>query len=98
MPKQGRPRHSDPPVEWKVSLPASLAHRITLILADPLSGSTRYGSRSKLIELLLRNWLTSLSPPAKTEGQPAQAVEVARAESAEGGGADHTYATARSEE
>lgn len=77
MPKQGRPRHSDPPVEWKVSLPASLAHRITLILADPLSGSTRYGSRSKLIELLLRNWLASLSPPAKTEEQSAQAVEVA---------------------
>jgi len=67
MPKQGRPRHSDPPVEWKVSLPASLAHRITLILADPLSGSTRYGSRSKLIELLLRNWLTSLAPPKAVE-------------------------------
>lgn len=58
--KRGRPPLADPPVEWKVAVPSSLANKITLILADPMSGGVKYGSRSKLIELLLRNWLKDL--------------------------------------
>lgn len=60
----GRPQHTDPPVIWEISLPRSLTQKIEILLTDPLTGKTRYGARSKLIESLLLSYISSLSPPA----------------------------------
>lgn len=69
MIKRGRPPNAEATVEWKISVPLSIANKVTLILADPLSGSVRYGSRSKLIELLLRNWLNELTRDAQQSAE-----------------------------
>lgn len=53
----GRKPLTDPPVEWKVSLPSSLAAQIELVLLDPLMMKAGYGKRSALIASLLRDWL-----------------------------------------
>lgn len=57
---RGRPRKTDTPVEWKVCLPKSLADTVTLLLTDPLTQRAKFGSRSQLIEILLRNWIADL--------------------------------------
>jgi len=44
-------------VEWKISLPATLAARIELLLLDPGKLKPEYGARSRLIVELLENWL-----------------------------------------
>ncbi len=56
---RGRPQLSDPPIEWKISLPSSVAAQIELHLLDPLSGKPKHGARSKLITRLLRTWIKS---------------------------------------
>ena len=58
--RPGRPRKTDTPVEWKVCLPKSLADTVTLLLTDPLTQRAKFGSRSQLIEILLRNWIADL--------------------------------------
>ena len=56
MPK--RP-NADPPTEWKISIPTSLALEIMLYLPmDLVKGKTRHGARSALITRLLRDWLS----------------------------------------
>ena len=70
--KRGRPLNNEPSIEWKVSVPQSLANKVTLLLADPMSGGIRYGSRSKLIELLLRNWINGLITPSQASGEDGQ--------------------------
>lgn len=66
---RGRPKKHDTPVSWYVSIPSSLAAEVELILLDPLTGRPRFGERSQLVELLLRDWvekmrLTSGAPHA----------------------------------
>lgn len=64
--------------EWKISLPATLAGQIEMLLLDPITGKPRYGARRQLIEGLLTEWLAAqldqpldqpsgFKPPAITE-------------------------------
>lgn len=48
---------TDRPRAITIYIPSSLADRIDLLLADPLTGRTRHGAKSKLITRLLREWL-----------------------------------------
>ena len=54
----GRKPFADQPVEWKISLPGSLAAKVELILLDPAALRAGYGKRSALICMLLREWIT----------------------------------------
>ncbi len=54
---RGRRKLTDPPVEWKVSVPTSLAARAELILLDPVKQTIGYGERSKLLTKLLKAWV-----------------------------------------
>ena len=45
--------------EWKISLPATLAALIEVSLLDPITGRSRYGSRSNLIAALLTEHLNA---------------------------------------
>ena len=67
MAKTGKKPHSDPPVNWKLSLPQSLTASVALILSDPLTGLPKHGARSKLIEQLLREWLAKQAKSAIRE-------------------------------
>lgn len=49
---------TDRPTEWKLSIPSSLAARIELRLVDPLTGKPKHGARSRLVNELLRAWLS----------------------------------------
>lgn len=74
----GRPQHTDPPRLWEISLPSSLCTHIEALLRDPLTGRTRYGARSQLIERLLREWAArsaSAPLPAPTAPLPAPVPE-----------------------
>jgi hypothetical protein len=58
-----RLRKADPPVEWKLRIPTSLAAAVTRHLPwDPLTNRPRLGARSDLTVRLYRAWLTSLLP------------------------------------
>ena len=57
MARRGKKPHADPPVEWKVSIPTSIAAQVELILTDPLTGKPKHGARAKLIAQLLRTWV-----------------------------------------
>ena len=57
MAKRGKKPHADPPVEWKISIPQSIAAPVELILSDPLTGKPKHGARSRLLAELLNNWL-----------------------------------------
>lgn len=63
---RGRKSLSDPPTEWKVSLPSSVAAQVELRLVDPLTGRPRHGARAKLITRLLRGWLNTETGPQGT--------------------------------
>ena len=52
-----RSPHGEPLRHWHITLPESLANRVDLLLIDPLSGRVKYGSRSGLVERLLREHL-----------------------------------------
>ena len=62
-----RPKHSDPPVEWRVNVPESLAAQIELLLFDPVRNTIRYGGRSRLITALLREWAEKQRRPIPSE-------------------------------
>jgi len=51
-------RHSSElTIEWKLSMPATLAGRIENVLGDPVTGKPIYGIRTQLLTLLLERWL-----------------------------------------
>lgn len=53
------PRRGDEPyVQWKITLPASLAARVEIQLMNPTFGKPHYGSRARLVEELIRLWLS----------------------------------------
>ena len=54
MSKRGRPAYADPPVEFKIYIPASLAARIKLECYNPLRQNTRYGAQSAFIVAALQ--------------------------------------------
>ena len=57
MAKVGRKPFHDQPTKWNLHLPSSLAEQVEKALADPLTGKTRHGARSRLITRLLREWM-----------------------------------------
>lgn len=59
MGKRGRKAHIDPPVNFVLSIPQSLAAKVELLLYDPTTGKPAYGGRSALIQQLLREWVES---------------------------------------
>lgn len=56
----GRRAHTDPPINWALSIPTSVAAKTDLLLLDPLTNKPRYGSRSKLVTTLLRDHFRKL--------------------------------------
>lgn len=54
---RGRKAHSDPPVGWFVSIPGTLAAKVELLLFDPATAKPKYGGRSGLMQMLLREWV-----------------------------------------
>jgi len=54
--------------EWKLSLRAAIAAEVDLMLEDPLTRKPKYGSRSKLVESLLDEWI------ARQKGDPSGPV------------------------
>lgn len=64
-----REPHLDPPKEVNLSLPTSLVDEVDLLLFNPTRGKLRYGARSNLIAMLLRQWLDA------QRKLPAAAVE-----------------------
>ena len=52
-----REPHLDPPKEVNLSLPTSLVDEVDLLLFNPTRGKLRYGGRSRLVAMLLRQWL-----------------------------------------
>ena len=65
----GRPKLTDRPTRWSISIPQSVAARVELILSDPARGNFRYGSRSDLCTALLREWLANQTH-TEPEGDP----------------------------
>ena len=61
MARRGKKPHADPPTEWKVSIPTSVAARIELLLSDALTGKPKHGARARLITTLLTEWLATQS-------------------------------------
>ncbi len=54
-----RPRSTYLRADLKVSVPAALAAELDLLLEDPLTRRRKYGSLSRLVEALLREWLAA---------------------------------------
>lgn len=53
------PKHvNDPWVRWHINLPTSVAVQVETRLLDPVTGTVAYGARAKLMEQLLREWLS----------------------------------------
>lgn len=55
--KTGKKLHADRPVDWKLSIPTSVAAPVSLLLSDPLTGRPKHGARSRLVTRLLREWV-----------------------------------------
>jgi hypothetical protein len=58
MAKRGRPAYVDPPVEFKIYLPASLAARVKLECYNSLRQNTRYGAQSAIVAAALQEYFT----------------------------------------
>jgi len=56
----GRKKHSDKPSRFELSIPQSIYDKMELHLLDPVTGKANYGSRSKLIQMLLREYFEKL--------------------------------------
>lgn len=52
----GRPRKNIPTVDWKITVPVDVAAQVEELLMGR-NGRPKYGARSELIEVLLRQWL-----------------------------------------
>lgn len=56
-----KPRSTAILTEWKLSIPASLASRVDLLLLNPLTNKPRYGERSKITALFWETYLSQMS-------------------------------------
>jgi hypothetical protein len=57
--KRGRPAYADPPVEFKIYIPASLAARIKMECYNPLRQNTAYGAQSAFMVAALKEYFNS---------------------------------------
>lgn len=58
MPR-GRPKDTDPSVEWKIHVRGSTAAKVELLLLDPMRKKVKYGARGDLINFLLEEWVAN---------------------------------------
>ena len=63
VPPLARPRNIIRPHDWKLSSPVDLAAEVDMYLWDPVLQKPKYGGRSELITLLLRQWLATQRDP-----------------------------------
>ena len=52
-----RPKLAEPHIDWRISIPQSLAQEVDAELLDPMRNTVKYGSRKNLIVSLLRKWV-----------------------------------------
>lgn len=64
--RTGRPKHADPPVNWKLSIPSSLAAEFELITADLMTGVPAKGIRSKIMQELIRGFIAAYATGEST--------------------------------
>ena len=72
---KGSGRHAiEKRVRWNCSFRQSLAHSVELLLINPVTKKLSYGARSKLLEQLMREWLTKMTnlSPEEAERQLAE--------------------------
>jgi hypothetical protein len=60
MSRTGRPFSPHLRADWKLSIEAALAAEVDLVLEDPVTRKPKYGARSKLVQMLLRNYLRAM--------------------------------------
>jgi hypothetical protein len=53
----GRKKLLDRPIDVHVTLPSSVVAQLEILLADPLTGKPKHGSRAKLITRLVKQWI-----------------------------------------
>lgn len=75
MTTRGRKRSEITTTRWVAHIPLDLHQKLTLLLADPLTGKLRYGATSHLTEQLLRKWLDETIQNYAQTNQPPQ-VEI----------------------
>jgi len=59
----GRKKLSDRPVDRHFNIPMSIAVKVDLLLADPLTGKPKHGAWSTLVTRLLNDWLEKQKKP-----------------------------------
>lgn len=64
-------KNTEPTTEWKIAVKQQTAARIEHRLIDPVTRKPRYGLRSKLVNILLEQWLrenpSGVEDPSITE-------------------------------
>lgn len=68
----GRRAHTDPPIDWALSIPTSVAAKADILLLDPLTQKPKYGGRSKLVTTLLRDHFRKLETTASLDSKLSQ--------------------------
>lgn len=68
-----RPRTTEPYVQQKISLPATLMARFSLHHFDPIHNKTRYGAISAVLSRLLSDYMNRIDaghPPMEIKDTP----------------------------
>ena len=68
MPRRVSP---DLNINWKICLPAHIAGAVEHEIMDPLTKKPRYGERSKLIAVMLAEWLRQRGRKVEVDELPA---------------------------
>ena len=70
MPK---PKAIDPGISKNISIPGSVVSQVDTLLFSPTEARVPHGAYSRLITMLLRQWLEKL-PTAEVHASPAEAL------------------------
>ena len=79
-----KPLLTDRPTKVTVSIPESVFNQVHLVLLDPLRARTKYGTMSRLVTTLFREWLDEKRKDASDDGISATVTGL-ESESLEGG-------------
>jgi len=74
-----RRHNSELTIEWKLSMPATLAGRIEHVLLDPVTNKPIYGVRNRLLTSLLERWLAEQTETPDALLPPVPNIEQLRA-------------------
>lgn len=69
---RGRKQNLIPAIPWHIEIPIDLAFQVEARLLDPVTKKAGYGSRSKLIQSLLHEWVRSTAIPTVKASPPAE--------------------------